>query len=111
MLKVFTINTTKINHCNVYQHKTRLVKLDLYMYRYTMIYRFLWSQNIILLQANINGIKPQHEELKLLIHNTCYADTITIHEPRITPKTLNVHILTAMRIDWSHKSVWEHHAC
>ena len=43
------------------------------------------ERNLIILQVNINGIKNNLEELKLLIHDT-HADIITIQETNITLK-------------------------
>ena len=50
-------------------------------------------------QVNINGIKNQLEELKLLIHDT-HADIITIQEAKFTPKanTPKVHKFTTTRL-------------
>ena len=63
------------------------------------------ERNVIILQVNINGIKNNLEELKLLIHDT-HADIITIHETKLTPKanTPNVHNFTSVRADKLHKA-------
>ena len=63
------------------------------------------ERNLIILQIDINGIKNQLEELKLLIHDT-HADIITIRETKLTPKanTPKVHNFTTVRADRLHKA-------
>ena len=63
------------------------------------------ERNLITVQVNINGIKNNPEELKLLIHDT-HADIITIQETKRTPKakTPNVHNFTTVRTDRSQKA-------
>ena len=58
----------------------------------------------IILQVNINGIKNNLEELKLLIHDT-HAGIITIQETKLTPKskTPKVHN-TTVRTNRLHKA-------
>ena len=63
------------------------------------------ERNLIILQVNMNGIKNNFEELKLLIHDT-HADIITIQETKLTPKanTPNVHNFITVRADKLHKA-------
>ena len=63
------------------------------------------ERNIIILQANINGLRNKLEELKLLIHDT-HADIITIQETKLTPKakTPKIHNFTSVRTDRLHKA-------
>ena len=63
------------------------------------------ERNLIILQANINGLRNKLEELKLLIHDT-HADIITIHETKLTPKakTPKIHNFTSVRTDRLHKA-------
>ena len=53
--------------------------------------------NLIILQANINGLRNKLEELTLLIHDT-HADIVTIQEIKLTPKanTPKVHNFTTV---------------
>ena len=61
--------------------------------------------HLIILHANINGIKNKLEELKLLIHHP-HADIITIQETKLTPKakTTKVRNFTTVRTDRLHKA-------
>ena len=61
--------------------------------------------NLIILQVNINGLRNQLEELKLLICDTD-ADIITIQETKLTPtaKTPKIHNFTTVRTDRLHKA-------
>ena len=63
------------------------------------------ERNLIILQVNINGLRNNLEELKLLIHDT-HADIITIQETKLTPKakTPKIHNFTAVRTDRLHKA-------
>ena len=63
------------------------------------------EKNIIILQANINGIKNKLEELKLRIHDT-HAYIIKIQETKLTPKanTPKVHDFTTVPADRLHKA-------
>ena len=63
------------------------------------------ERNLIIMQANINGIKNKLEKLKLIIHDT-HADIITIQKTKLTPKvtTPKVHNFTLVQTDRLHKA-------
>ena len=60
---------------------------------------------LIILQVNIYAIKNKLEELQLLTHDT-HADSITIQETKLTPKTKThkVHNFATVRTDRLHKA-------
>ena len=65
------------------------------------------ERNLIIMKVNINGIKNQLEELKLLIHDT-HAYIITIQEINLTPKShTKIHHFTTVHADKLQKAVGE----